>query len=133
MGLGISDIFALVDSDAAGEKERTKLIRDGIFDEAHIFTTHEQEKAGKAIEDIFNRDRFLKEMMGYEEADIKKADALLSKEVAKQANGAKFALAKSLYEKASASTISADGILAKDARNLFDKLKKATNPLYEKE
>ena len=133
LGLGISDIFALVDSDAAGEKERIKLIRDGVFDEVHIFTTHEQEKAGKAIEDIFKRDSFLKEMMGYEEVDIKKADPLLSKEVAKQANGAKFALAKSLYEKARVKTISADEILDKDAPALFEKLKEALNTAAEEE
>ena len=129
LGLGISDIFALVDSDTAGEKERTKLIQKGVFDEDHIFTTHGQEKAGKAIEDIFKRDSFLKEIMGYEDADIKKADPLLSKEVAKQA--AKFALAKSLYEKARARTISADAILEKDAEPLFEKLKKAINPIIE--
>lgn len=129
LGLGIADIFALVDSDTAGEKERTKLIQKGVFDEDHIFTTHGQEKAGKAIEDIFKRDSFLKEIMGYEDADIKKADPLLSKEVAKQA--AKFALAKSLYEKARARTISADAILEKDAEPLFEKLKKAINPIIE--
>ncbi len=131
LGLGISDIFALVDSDAAGEKERAKLIRDGVFDKAHIFTTHEKEKTGKAIEDVFERDSFLKEMMGYEEADIKKADPLLSKEVAKQVNGAKFALAKALYEKARANAISADEILDKDAQTLFEKLKKTINTVIE--
>lgn len=133
LGLGISDIFALVDSDTAGARERTKLIRDGVFDEACIFTTHDQDHAGKAIEDIFMRDSFLKEILGYKEADIKKADALLSKEVAKQANGAKFALAKSLYEKARAKTISADEILDKDAQALFEKLKEAINTAAEEE
>lgn len=133
LGLGISDIFALVDSDVAGARERAKLIRDGVFDETCIFTTHEQDNLGRTIEDIFKRDSYLKEIIEYTEADIKKADALLSKEVAKQANGAKFALAKSLYEKARASTISADTILEKDAQDLFEKLKTAINPVDEKE
>ena len=127
LGLGISDVFALVDSDAAGAKERKKLIRDGVFDEGCIFTTHEQENEGKTIEDVFNRDSYLKEIMEYTEADIKKADVLLSKEVAKQVNGAKFALAKSLYEKARAKTISTDILLEKEAQGLFDKLKTAIN------
>lgn len=131
LGLGISDIFALLDSDAAGARERAKLIRDGVFDENCIFTTHNQDNAGKAIEDIFKRDSFLKELLGYEDADIKTADALLSKEVGKQVNGTKLALAKALYEKARANAISADVILEKDAKDLFEKLKAAINTKTE--
>ena len=133
LGLGISDIYALVDSDAAGVKERAKLIREGTFDEACIFTTHAEGNTGKAIEDIFKRTSFLEEILGYEEADIDKADVLLSKEVAKQANGAKFALAKTLYEKARANTISAKEILEKDALDMFEKLKNAINTMAEVE
>lgn len=133
LGLGISDIFALVDSDAAGARERTKLTRDGFFDVTCIISTHEQDNEGKTIEDIFKRDIFLKEMLEYTDADIKKAETLLSKEIGKKASGTKFVCAKTLYEKACAKTISADEILEKEARKLFAKLKKAINNMVEEE
>lgn len=131
LGLGFSDIFALVDSDSAGARERAKLIRDGIFDETCILTTHEQDNVGRTIEDIFERDGYLKEVLGYTDDDIKKADALLSKEVTKQANGAKFALARLLYEKARTNSISSSVILGKEASDLFEKLKVTINTSIE--
>lgn len=127
LGLGIPEIFALVDSDGAGIKERTKLIKDGVFDEASFFTTHEPSNVGKAIEDIFIRDYFLREILEYTEDEIKKADAVLSKEIGKQPNGTKYALAKKVYEKANVHTLAAADILAEDGRRLFEKLEEAVN------
>ena len=69
------------------------------MDEAHILTTHESKNVGKAIEDIFNRDWYLKEIFGYKDAEIKKADAVLSKEMQNQKGGAKYIWAKKLFEK----------------------------------
>lgn len=121
-GIGVSEVFSLVDSDAGGIKERTKLLNDGIFDEAHILTTHENKNVGRAIEDIFNRDWYLKEIFGYTDAEIKKADAVLSKEMQNQKGGAKYIWAKKLFEKAAAGELNANTVLNASGTDLLKKL-----------
>lgn len=96
-GLGVSEVFALVDSDEGGIKERTKLINAGVFNENHIMTTHEDKNIGRAIEDIFDREWYLKEIFGYNAEEIKKANAVLSKEMQGKKGGAKYIWAKKLF------------------------------------
>ena len=121
-GIGVSEVFSLVDSDAGGIKERTKLLTDGIFDEAHILTTHENKNVSRAIEDIFNRDWYLKEIFGYTDSEIKKADAVLSKEMQNQKGGAKYIWAKKLFERAATGELNANTVLNESGTALFKKL-----------
>lgn len=130
-GIGFSEVFSLVDSDAGGIKERTKLVNDGIFDEAHILTTHESKNVGRAIEDIFNRDWYLKEIFGYSDAEIKKADVLLSKEMQNKKGGAKYIWAKKLFEKAAASELNAKAVLNESGTGLLKKLCDSINGTNE--
>ena len=121
-GIGISEIFALVDSDDGGIKERTKLVNTGVFDEKHIMTTHEIKNVGKAVEDVFNREWYLKEIFAYTDDEIKKADPTLSKEVHKKKGGAKYIWAKKLFELAQTGTLIRTDVLDQSAFDLFEKL-----------
>jgi len=121
-GIGVSEIFALVDSDDGGIKERTKLVEAGVFDEKHIMTTHEAKNIGKAIEDVFNREWYLKEIFAYTDEEIKKADLSLSKEVHKKKGGAKYVWAKKLFELAQTGTLIRTDVLDQSASALLEKL-----------
>lgn len=126
LGLGIPEIFALVDSDAGGIRERTKLINDGVFEESKFMTTHETKNIDKAIEDIFNRAWYLKEIFEYNEADIIGADPSISKELKKKSGGAKYFWAKKLFDLATQSKLSAESVLTQDGIDLFEKLDRNT-------
>lgn len=121
-GLGISEVFALVDSDEGGIKERTKLINAGVFDEDHIMTTHEDKNIGRAIEDIFDREWYLKEIFGYNVEEIKKANAVLSKEMQSKKGGAKYVWAKKLFELAQNGSLVKGDVLDSSGSSLLRKL-----------
>lgn len=121
-GIGVSEIFALVDSDDGGIKERTKLVEAGVFDEKHIMATHEAKNIGKAIEDVFNREWYLKKIFAYTDEEIKKADPTLSKEVHKKKGGAKYVWAKKLFELARTGTLIRTDVLDQSASALLEKL-----------
>lgn len=121
-GLGVSEVFALVDSDEGGIKERTKLINAGVFDDNHIMTTHEDKNIGRAIEDIFDREWYLREIFGYGEEEIKKADAVLSKEMQKKKGGAKYVWAKKLFDLAQTGTLNKTDVLDQTGSSLLRKL-----------
>lgn len=121
-GLGVSEVFALVDSDEGGIKERTKLINSGVFDEDHIMTTHEDKNIGRAIEDIFDREWYLKEIFGYNAEEIKKANAVLSKEMQSKKGGAKYIWAKKLFELAQNGELSKTVVLESSGSALLRKL-----------
>ena len=74
LGLGISELVALVDSDNAGIRERNKLITSGAYEDNNILTTHDIKNEGKSIEDVFARDWYMKNIMDYTEPQIKKAN-----------------------------------------------------------
>lgn len=122
MGLGIPKIYALVDSDDGGIKERNKLLKDGVFGENEFLTTHEPQNVSKAIEDIFNRDWFLREIFEYTAEEATKADAVLSKEMRKKQGGAKYAWAKKLYDLVQAGGLSQDIVLNPSGKELYRKL-----------
>lgn len=121
-GLGVSEVFALVDSDEGGIKERTKLINAGVFAEDHIMTTHEDQNIGRAIEDIFDREWYLKEIFGYNAEEIKKADAVLSEEMQKKKGGAKYVWAKKLFELAQTGALNKTDVLDQTGSRLLLKL-----------
>lgn len=127
LGLGIPEIFVLVDSDGAGVKERAKLIGEGIIEETHAITTHGQTVADRAIEDIFNREWYLREIFGYTEDEIRKADAVLSKEMKKKHGGAKYVWAKKAYEAIRGESLSLDNVLNADGQALINELIAAIN------
>lgn len=125
LGLGIAEQYALVDSDSSGIRERNKLIKSGSFDEEHFMTTHDLKNVEKAIEDIFNREWYLKEIFAYSPQEIKEADLVLSKEMKKKSGGAKYIWAKKLFDLVKKEKLSADAILTQDGIDLFEKLKKS--------
>lgn len=97
LGLGITDIYALADSDKKGLCVRTKLINDGMFDEEHFLTTHGTTVNSKEIEDIFNKEWYLKEILKYDESKINCTTNSISKEVKIEPGCSKYVLAKELY------------------------------------
>ncbi len=125
LGLGIQDIYALFDSDRQGNKEMNKLIESGAFDKNNVITVGETKDDEKAIEDIFDREWFLKNILEYKDEDIEKADALLSKEVNKKIGASKYVFAKKVYEMSANGTFEADKAFSENAKNLFDRLFKA--------
>lgn len=94
-GLGVKNIFVLVDSDRDGIAMRKKLLEDKILDEDEIVTTHGDKNVSKSIEDIFNKGFFLKEIMGYTQDEISSVINYNSQEL-KQSNkkDGKYLLAK---------------------------------------
>lgn len=80
-GLGIKNIFVLVDSDKDGIAMRKKLIDDRILEDSEIITTHGIKNVEKSIEDIFNKEFFLKEIMGYTQEEISTAAEINSQEL----------------------------------------------------
>ena len=122
LGLGIPEIFALVDSDGAGIKERAKLIGEGVLEEDHFLTTHGPTVTDRAIEDIFNREWYLREIFEYTEEEINKADAILSKEMKKKHGGAKYVWAKKLFEKTFAGELDPKIVLNQNGTELFQNL-----------
>jgi len=127
IGLGIPEIFALVDSDDGGIRERANLIKDGVFDEAHIFATHETKNVKRAIEDLFNREWYLREIFGYAPAEILKAEPTLSAEMKKKRGGAKYAWAKKLYELAQNGALDQNVVLEQSGVKLFELLLSMVN------
>ena len=127
LGIGTEEIFALVDSDSAGIKERSKLIKDGVYCENNFLTTHTIQNEDRAIEDIFNREWYFKNILEYSDAEIGKANEVVSKEVSKKQGGAKYLLAKKLYEKAASGELKLETLLTEDGKKLWDKLTNAIN------
>ena len=127
LGIGTEEIFALVDSDSAGIKERNKLIKEGVYCENNVLTTHTAENEDRAIEDIFNREWYLKNILEYSDTEIGKANEVVSKEVSKKQGGAKYLLAKKLYEKAASGELKLETLLTEDGKKLWDKLTNAIN------
>ncbi len=127
LGIGTEEIFALVDSDGAGIKERNNLIKDGVYCENALLTTHDPENRDRAIEDIFNREWYLKNILDYSDSEVSKANEVVSKEVNKKQGGAKYVLAKKLYEKAASGELKIETILTEDGKKLWDKLTNAIN------
>lgn len=80
-GLGVKNIFVLVDSDKDGIAMRKKLIDDRILEDSEIITTHGIKNVEKSIEDIFNKEFFLKEIMGYSQEEISAAAEINSQEL----------------------------------------------------
>ena len=127
LGLGIPDIYVLVDSDKAGIRERTKLLEANCFDEAHFLTTDEPTNLEKTIEDIFNRDAFLCCFLGYTAEEIAKVNVPLSKIIGDKPNGTKYATAKQFYEKAINLEINIEEFLSDSGKKLLEKIK----PLFK--
>lgn len=121
-GLGVSEIYVLVDSDDAGRKERRNFIKNGVFDETHIFTTREEETGSYAIEDIFKREWYLKEIFAYNHAEITNASASLSEEMKNKNGGAKYIWAKKLFELAQTGSLNKANVLDESGIKLFEKL-----------
>ncbi len=94
-GLGVKNILVLVDSDRDGIAMRKKLLEDKILEEDEIITTHGAKNVAKSIEDIFNKEFFLKEIMGYTTDEISVVTNENSQEL-KQSNkkDGKYLLAK---------------------------------------
>lgn len=125
LGLGIPHIFALVDSDEGGIKERNRLVKDGVFADKDFFTTHGPQNSGRAIEDIFNREWFLRVIFDYSDQEIAKADQLLSKEMRQKRGGAKYTWAKKLYDLVHTGAFGAEAILDQSGIDLYRTLVQA--------
>lgn len=119
LGLGITDVYALVDSDEGGIRERTKLLNNGVLDDLHFLTTEGSQATGHAIEDIFNREWFLKEIFEYNEAQIHDAAPTLSVEMKASHGGAKYIWAKNLFDKSREATLDAETVLSQSGKTLW--------------
>ena len=122
LGLGVPELFALVDSDKSGIRERKKLIDDGVFESDRFLTTDKDEDVGMAIEDVFNREWFLTEILQYDDTQMQKAEKLLSKEVGKQQGVGKYILAKRLYELAIGNILKPKEVISESGKELVNKL-----------
>lgn len=122
MGLGISDVYVLVDSDKAGIKERNKLIKDGVLDENHCLTTDATENVERAMEDIFDLHFFFSEILETEEYD---EDTILSKYINQNPAKSKYILAKQTYDKVVSRNWGIYDVVNEKGKELFDKLLKA--------
>jgi len=123
-GLGISDVYALVDSDKAGIKERNKLIKDGVLGEDHCLTTDVAENVEHAMEDIFDLQFFFSEILEAEEYD---EDTILSKYITQNPAKSKYILAKQTYDKVVSGNWVIYDVVNKKGKELFDKLLKTIN------
>ena len=132
LGLGISDIYALFDSDMSGIRERNKLIHTGALDESNAITVGEPKNEGKAIEDIFDREWFMKNMLEYGDEELSNA-ATISKEITKNVSGLKYLFAKRIFEMTENGTFDESQALSEDAKKLFDKLSEALLDVEETE
>lgn len=116
-------------------KERNKLVKDGVFADKDFFTTHGPQNSGRAIEDIFNREWFLRSIFDYSDQEIAKADQLLSKEMCKKQGGAKYTWAKKLYDLVHTGVFGAEAILDQSGIDLYRTLVQAiqcdTEPYIE--
>ena len=133
LGLGISDIYALFDSDVSGIRERNKLINSGALDENDAITVGEPKNEGKAIEDIFDREWFMRNMLEYGDEELSNAETTISKEITKKASGLKYLFAKKIFEMTENGTFDVDKALSEDAKKLFDKLSEALIDVEETE
>lgn len=94
-GLGVKNIFVLVDSDRDGIRIRNQLIDSKILEKSEIFETHGNKNIQKSIEDIFNKEFFLKEILQYSTEQIESAKELISQELKqKYKKEGKYLLAK---------------------------------------
>ena len=94
-GLGVKNIFVLVDSDRDGIRIRNQLIESKILEESEIFETHGSKNIGKSIEDLFNKEFFLKQILCYSTEQIKNSKDLISQELKeKHQKEGKYLLAK---------------------------------------
>lgn len=126
LGLGVHDIYVLIDSDNAGLKEAQQLIKNCTIPKDHIFSTHGFDSTDHAIEDIFNRDWYLKEVASYTDEEIKKAESMLSKEIKKKRGGAKYVWAKKLFDMTFTSEFNPDDTLTSRGKDLFYEIYNST-------
>lgn len=125
LGLGVPKVFALVDSDEGGIKERNRLLKDGVFAESDFLTTHGPQNSSRAIEDIFHREWYLRTIFEYDDQEIAKADPVLSKEMRKKQGGAKYAWAKKLYDLVHPGNLTPETVLDQSGIDLYHKLLQA--------
>jgi len=95
---------------------------DGVFESDHFLTTDKDEDVGMAIEDVFNREWFLTEILQYDDTQLQKAERLLSKEVGKQQGVGKYILAKRLYELAIGNALKTKKVISESGKELVNKL-----------
>ena len=98
-----------------------------MYDDSHCLTSHDVKNEDKAIEDIFSWEWYMRNIMGYNDEELKKADPQISKEVKKKQGGAKYILAKKLFDLATLDSLDKDVALDSSAKALFEKLQTAIN------
>lgn len=121
-GLGVKNIFVLIDSDKDGLSERKTLLDDKILEDYQILTTHGTKNVEKSIEDIFNKNFFLRNVMVYTEEEIQNSNEVISLELKrKKKKAGKYLLAK--YFTTICGNYSLEEMLNNDGQKLINIIK----------
>jgi|LGOV01.1.fsa_nt_gb predicted ATP-dependent endonuclease of OLD family len=137
-GLGVKKIYVLLDADNEAYKTYNELLKDQLFEENQILKVADfnestagqnkyiKEEDGVAIEDIFKRVYFLKNILGYSDTEVSSANDKNSLEV-KLATTGKYLLAKQFYNHLNSQEFN------KEEEDIFeDSAKVLIDDIYEK-
>lgn len=130
-GLGVKNIYVLIDSDKDGIKVRNQIIEDRVLEKSNVLTIDGPKDNDKSIEDIFKQEFFFSKVMGYSEERINNiGSTTISREINVQSKNnelkeGKYLLAKFFYD--NKDSLALDNALNETGKHLIAELKSINN------